>query len=288
MALRVVWLVANAYVRPDQVLGLTFTRKAAGELAHRIRLYLGRARHLLGHDAQLIGEPTVATYHSFAARVVREHGMRAGYEPSVRLLTEAACWQLADAAVRQHDSAAMRAFPLEHGERDRRGAGARRRAGRAPARPRTTCAGSPSACRLDRGHVDAAGAQAGPGRARPAAGPARAAAAGRGLRRAQARHGGDGLRRPAARGPRSWPATTPRSARPSATGSGSCCSTSTRTLRRPGGPAALAVRRGPSGDRGRRPVPVHLRLARGQRRHARPVPARVPAHRRRRPPAPAT
>ena len=112
MALRVIWLVANAHVRADQVLGLTFTRKAAGELAHRIRLYLGRAKRLLGHDARLAGEPTVATYHSFAARVVREHGMRAGFEPSVRLLTEAACWQLADAVVRQYDSPPMRAFPL--------------------------------------------------------------------------------------------------------------------------------------------------------------------------------
>ncbi|HEX6872980.1 MAG TPA: UvrD-helicase domain-containing protein [Micromonosporaceae bacterium] len=112
MALRVMWLIANAYVRPDQVLGLTFTRKAAGELSHRIRQYLGKAKQLLGHDGQLLGEPTVSTYHSFAARVVREHGMRAGFEPSVRLLTEAACWQLADAAVRQHDSPAMRRFPL--------------------------------------------------------------------------------------------------------------------------------------------------------------------------------
>jgi len=112
MALRVMWLIANSHVRADQVLGLTFTRKAAGELSHRIRLYLGRAKQLLGHDAQLTGEPTVATYHSFAARVVREHGMRSGYEPTVRLLTEAACWQLADAAVRQHDSPAMRAYPL--------------------------------------------------------------------------------------------------------------------------------------------------------------------------------
>jgi DNA helicase-2/ATP-dependent DNA helicase PcrA len=112
MALRVVWLIVNAHVRPDQVLGLTFTRKAAGELSHRIRHYLGRAKQLLGHDAQPMGEPTVSTYHSFAARVVREHGMRAGYEPSVRLLTEAACWQIADSVVRQHDSPAMRDFPL--------------------------------------------------------------------------------------------------------------------------------------------------------------------------------
>jgi DNA helicase-2/ATP-dependent DNA helicase PcrA len=112
MALRVIWLIANAHVRPDQVLGLTFTRKAAGELSHRIRLYLGRAKALLGHDAQLMGEPTVSTYHSFAARIVREHGLRAGYEPNMRLLTEAACWQLADAAVRQYDSPAMRTYPL--------------------------------------------------------------------------------------------------------------------------------------------------------------------------------
>ena len=32
MALRVLWLVANSHVEPDAVLGLTFTRKAAGEL----------------------------------------------------------------------------------------------------------------------------------------------------------------------------------------------------------------------------------------------------------------
>ncbi len=100
MAARVVWLVANAYVRPDEVLGLTFTRKAAGELAHRIRVRLGQLVRRLG--SELAGEPTIGTYHSFAARIVTEHGLRAGYEPSARLLTEAARWQIVDALVRSY------------------------------------------------------------------------------------------------------------------------------------------------------------------------------------------
>ncbi|HEY9483557.1 MAG TPA: ATP-dependent DNA helicase, partial [Micromonosporaceae bacterium] len=48
------------------------------------------------------GEPTVATYHSYAARIVTEHGVRAGFEPTTRLLTEASCWQLADAVTRAY------------------------------------------------------------------------------------------------------------------------------------------------------------------------------------------
>ncbi|GAA1035582.1 hypothetical protein GCM10009557_43670 [Virgisporangium ochraceum] len=87
MAARVVWLVANAYVRPEQILGLTFTRKAAGELAHRVRQRLSLLVKALGRDDLLAGEPTVATYHSYAARVVREHGVRAGVERATRLLT---------------------------------------------------------------------------------------------------------------------------------------------------------------------------------------------------------
>ena len=110
MAARVVWLVANAYVRPEQILGLTFTRKAAGELGSRIRQRLGQlARRLGPTDAaagatatMAGGEPTVATYHSYAARIVTEHGVRAGFEPTTRLLTEASCWQLADAVTRAY------------------------------------------------------------------------------------------------------------------------------------------------------------------------------------------
>jgi DNA helicase-2/ATP-dependent DNA helicase PcrA len=94
MAARVVWLVANGHARPEEILGLTFTRKAAGELAERVRARL-RALHrrgLVGEEPQPV---TVSTYHSYAAAVLADHGLRLGIEPGARLLGEAGAWQLA-------------------------------------------------------------------------------------------------------------------------------------------------------------------------------------------------
>src|SRR5258708_26117038 len=46
MAARLVWLVANRCAQPERVLGLTFTRKAAAELAGRVRARLDGLRRV--------------------------------------------------------------------------------------------------------------------------------------------------------------------------------------------------------------------------------------------------
>jgi DNA helicase II / ATP-dependent DNA helicase PcrA len=127
MAARLVWLVANGMVRPDRVLGLTFTRKAAAEFADRVRSRLERLRRAgLGdtkpgdtkpgdtkpgdtkpgdtkpgdtkpEDSEdpFGGDPVVGTYHAYAGRLVGDNALREGLEPSMRLITPALSWQLA-------------------------------------------------------------------------------------------------------------------------------------------------------------------------------------------------
>ena len=108
MAARVVWLVGTGAVRPDQVLGLTFTNKAAAELAVRVRSALallpaGPEQPAEGRRAELPvdGEPTVATYHAYAGRLLRDHGLRIGVEPGARLLADATRFQLAERVLRR-------------------------------------------------------------------------------------------------------------------------------------------------------------------------------------------
>lgn len=109
MAARVLWLVACGVVEPEHVLGLTFTRKAARQLADRIR---SRMRRLAGSGLLdeldpsgqrrarvLAGEPTVLTYHAYASRLIAEHGLRIPVEPGARLLSPTMSWQLAHRVV---------------------------------------------------------------------------------------------------------------------------------------------------------------------------------------------
>ncbi|MFG2759764.1 UvrD-helicase domain-containing protein [Streptomyces wuyuanensis] len=117
MAARVVWLVGTGQVAPEQVLGLTFTNKAAGELAERVRTALVRAGVT---DPDVIdpddppGEPSISTYHAFAGRLLTDHGLRLGLEPTSRLLADATRYQLAARVLREAPGpypALTRSFP---------------------------------------------------------------------------------------------------------------------------------------------------------------------------------
>ena len=109
MAQRVVYLVATGQVRPDQILGLTFTRKATAELDQRVAsrlaglsaaglLPVAASEHDRGvegtADATDFGEPMIATYNSFAGALVRDHGLRIGVDPDSTLITQARSWQI--------------------------------------------------------------------------------------------------------------------------------------------------------------------------------------------------
>ena len=100
MSQRVLWLVANGVVKPSEILGLTFTRKAAGELATRIRKRLRQLQSVgalpmdpdTGQSLDLTVD--VSTYHSYAGKVLGEHGIRMGIDAQAAPLGEAAAWML--------------------------------------------------------------------------------------------------------------------------------------------------------------------------------------------------
>ena len=123
MAARAVWMVANGYARPEQILGLTFTRKAAAELGERIRQRLQTLAESAFMD-QLSADdprrevlkniaPAVATYDSYAGDIVREYGLLIPSEPAARLITDAERWMVARDVVVNSNSplSAQKAVP---------------------------------------------------------------------------------------------------------------------------------------------------------------------------------
>ena len=100
MAQRVLWLVANELAMPDEILGLTFTRKAARELSDRLRVQL----ELLDRAGLAPAEardrlPLVQTYNSFAGSLFKEWALLIGRGPLEAAVDRISRWLVRDPAV---------------------------------------------------------------------------------------------------------------------------------------------------------------------------------------------
>ncbi len=109
MANRVLWLLANRIVRPGEVLGLTFTRKAAGELTVRVRERIAQLREAGLTDAgdDELDVPEISTYNSYANVLYRDNATVLGREADGTVLGAAAAWQLARTIVTRSADARM-------------------------------------------------------------------------------------------------------------------------------------------------------------------------------------
>ena len=101
---RIVNVLAAGAARVDQVLAVTFTEKAAGELKLRLRQELERARRDNGAAPHLddaiarLEDAQVSTIHSFCADLVRERPVEARVDPGFEVLDDAAARRLFDGA----------------------------------------------------------------------------------------------------------------------------------------------------------------------------------------------
>jgi DNA helicase-2/ATP-dependent DNA helicase PcrA len=76
---RIAWLIASRRAKPSEILALTFTDKAADEMAVRVDQLVP-----YGYT-----DTSIATFHAFGDRIIREHALELGRSPDVRVLSRA-------------------------------------------------------------------------------------------------------------------------------------------------------------------------------------------------------
>src|SRR5262245_10220477 len=69
LTLRIIYLMEKMNINSENILAVTFTNKAAGEMKERIMKLLGKKNLSL---------PTMGTFHSIGLKIIREEGGRLG------------------------------------------------------------------------------------------------------------------------------------------------------------------------------------------------------------------
>ena len=95
---RMVAVLAEGRAEVEEIVAVTFTEKAAGELALRLRSGIERARRAAIDDIERnnleralahLEEARISTIHGFCADLLRERPVEAGVDPAFRVMTEA-------------------------------------------------------------------------------------------------------------------------------------------------------------------------------------------------------
>src|SRR5262245_55734808 len=88
---RVAHLIENRNVRPEQILAVTFTNKAADQMKFRVRNLLRAPRS---------GDPLISTFHSLCVRILRREIEAIGYSRDFTIYDEADQLQVVKAAMK--------------------------------------------------------------------------------------------------------------------------------------------------------------------------------------------
>ena len=88
---RVAHLIENQNVRPESILAVTFTNKAADQMKFRVRQILHAARS---------GDPLISTFHSFCVRLLRREIEALGYSRSFTIYDESDQLQVVKSAMK--------------------------------------------------------------------------------------------------------------------------------------------------------------------------------------------
>ncbi len=82
---RIAYMISRG-VAPSNVLGVTFTNKAAREMQERVRSLIPKKRRKTNDEPP--EKPTICTFHSLCARILRKHIEKLGYKRNFVIYTE--------------------------------------------------------------------------------------------------------------------------------------------------------------------------------------------------------
>ncbi len=81
---RIVWLIEKGLAKPEEILALTFTEKAATEMEERVDLLMP-----LGYS-----EIQISTFHAFAQKILSQHALDIGLPGDFKVITDTQAWML--------------------------------------------------------------------------------------------------------------------------------------------------------------------------------------------------